>query len=138
MTPPITLPTLECQEVVQLLNRKHANNLKGRRFEGSVEGDTLAVLVRITLRNASGSYYYPVEGRLDYSNQDMSAHDAALFLLDYLPLYFDEFFADDEGVFLPIDWANHECDEVKFQLKGQILNLEAERLADELLNKGNS
>jgi hypothetical protein len=62
----------------------------------------------------------------------MSSRDAALFLVDYIDAYYEEYLRDGE-TFLPIDWAEYESEGVVFQLKGQVLNLEAEKLADEIL-----
>ena len=64
----------------------------------------------------------------------MKRKDAVLFLLDYIDCYFEEFFKEDENVFLPIDWSEYSFDEVPFQLKGQILNLHVEDLADRILS----
>ena len=126
----------ECDEVASLMDRKYASYMKQRYFEAAVRRDSQGVYAKVTLRNKNGSYFYPVEGRIAHEEHEMSDRDAAFFLLDYIDQYFDEYFKEDGGVYLPIDWADYEWDGVALQLKGQILNLEVERMADELLERG--
>lgn len=123
----------ECGEISRVMEKKYAGFLKQRFFETGLKKDGRGVYATVTLRNKSGSYYYPVEGRLAHLDHDMNEREAALFLLDYIDAYFGEYFREDGDVYLPIDWADYEWDGVPLQLKGQILNLEVERMADELL-----
>ena len=122
----------DCQEMLRLMERKHAATKGDHYFEASVTADDDQVVTKVILRNLSGSYYYPVEGRLAHQEQELSQRDAFLLLFDYIDLYFEEYLKTRE-VYLPIDWADYECEGAQLQLRGQILNLEAERLADEYL-----
>lgn len=124
----------ECRDISSLMERKYATFMKQRSFETMVRKDGNGVYAKITLRNPSGSFYYPVEARIAHIDHDMSNHDAGLFLLDYIDAYFAEYFRENGEVYLPIDWADYESDGIPMQLKGQILNLEVERMADELLS----
>jgi hypothetical protein len=126
----------ECDDVAQMMGRKYTRFMNERYFEATMRRDGRGVYAKVTLRNQSGSYYYPVEGRLAHAEHEMSDRDAAFFLLDYIDSYFDEYFRGDGGVYLPIDWADYEWEGVPLQLKGQILNLEIERMADDLLERG--
>lgn len=125
--------TTECTEIATLMGRKYSTFLKQRFFEVVTTKDSHGVYAKITLQNQSGSFYYPVEGRMAHLDHDMSARDASLFLFDYIDAYFAEYFREDGDMYLPIDWADYDSEGVPFQLKGQILNLEVERMADELL-----
>jgi hypothetical protein len=131
-TKPEFISVKECSALSNLMEKKYASFLSQRSFETEVTKDARGVYAKVTLKNATGSYFYPVEGRIAHLDHDMSARDAGLFLLDYIDAYFEEYFREGD-VYLPIDWSNYEHDGVPLQLKGQILNLEAERLADELL-----
>lgn len=122
-------------ELASVMNRKYAGHLNQRRFEATAKKDGTGVYAKVTLKNASGSYFYPVEGRLAHLDHDMNAKDAALFLLNYIDAYFAEYFKEGGEVYLPIDWADYDYDGVPIQLKGQILNLEVERMADALLEQ---
>jgi hypothetical protein len=126
----------ECAELVRLMARKYAASLDHRYFEAELNKDSRGVYAKVTLRNQTGSFFYPVEGRLAHLDHDMSEREAALFLLNYIDAYFDEYFREGGEVYLPIDWADYEDDGIPLQLKGQIFNLEVERMADELLERG--
>lgn len=123
----------ECAEIARNLNNKYGSFAGSRYFELSFDADKEAVFVKVILRDEPGGFFYPVEGRLAYSDFDLKKRDAAMLMIDYIDMYFDEYFREEGGCYLPIDWANYEYDEVSFQLKGQVLNLQAENMADELL-----
>ena len=130
---PNFLTVEDCAEISHLMDRKFAGLLKQRYFEVDVKKDGQGVYAKVALRNQSGSFYYPVEARVAHRNHDFDERAAALFLIDYITEYFAEYFREDGDVFLPIDWNDYEWGGVSFQLKGQLLNLEVERLADALL-----
>lgn len=124
--------TEESFELALMLRRKYAHAIDRRYFEVDLKKDGSGTYAKVILRDESGAFFYPVEGRIAHGDHTMSAREAAIFLVDYIDAYFEEYLRDGD-VFLPIDWSDYEVDGVVFQLKGQILNLEAERLADELL-----
>lgn len=133
---PEFLSTDDLSELSSVMERKYAAHLSQRRFEVIANKDATGVYAKVTLKNKSGSYFYPVEGRLAHLDHDMTAKEAVLFLLEYIDAYFAEYFREGGEVYLPIDWADYEYDGVPMQLKGQILNLEVEKMADEWLAKG--
>ena len=130
---PNFLTVEDCAEISQLMDRKFAGLLKQRYFEAAIHKDSQGVYAKVALRNQTGSFYYPVEARVAHMDHDFDERAAALFLIDYITEYFAEYFREDGDVFLPIDWIDYEWGGVSFQLKGQLLNLEVERLADALL-----
>lgn len=123
----------DLSQVASVMDRKYATERKQRRFEVTASKDATGVHAQVTLRNATGSFFYPVEGRLAHLDHDMTAKEATLFLLEYIDAYFAEFFREGGEIYLPIDWADYDFDGVPMQLKGQVLNLEIEKMADELL-----
>ncbi len=125
----------EVSEIARLMDRKYASHMNQRHFHAEVSKDATGVYAKVTLRNKSGSFFYPVEGRLAHLDHDMNAKQAALFLLDYIDAYFAEYFKEGGEVYLPIDWTEYDYDGVPMQIKGQILNLELEKMADEWLEQ---
>ncbi len=123
----------ECKDLASLLNRKYAGFLAERYFEVVVDRNPIGVHAKVTLRNSSGSYFYPVEGRIADVDHDMTAREGGQLLLDYMGSYFDEYFREGGDVYLPIDWTEYEMDGVPLQMKGQIHNLAIEKMADEFL-----
>ena len=125
----------ECDELIKLMYSKYSMLLNGRIIEitNEIHGD--GVGVKVILRNPDNTFYYPIEGRILHKEQEMNMRDAALFLVDYITLYLDEYLGEDENLFIPIDWTPYQWDAVDFQLKGQVLNLMIESLADEFIKK---
>ena len=123
----------EWTALAKLMDRKYAALIGDRffRFEADTRHD--GVYVKIVLRDDTGSFYYPVEGRVAFEDHNLTPREAAIFLFDYVDYYFQEYLGDGGGIFLPIDWTNFEFEGVEFQLKGQILNLELEEVANRLL-----
>lgn len=126
----------ECRKLAQAMASKNQVYLDGRTFKIKCDQQESMVTVTLTLSNESQSFVYPVEARIDSAKEGLSVRDASLFLIDYIDAYFEDFFADGEELYLPIDWADMTYDANNFQIKGQILNVKAEDLADELLKSG--
>lgn len=126
----------ECAALAAAMGRKYSSFLKERYFEMKVRSDRQGTYATVLLRNQSGSFYYPVEGRVADMDHDMNEREAAMFLIDYIDAYFEEFFRENGEVYLPIDWATFDWEGVPLQLKGQILNLEVEEMADRWLESG--
>lgn len=133
MTKPAFVSEKECKDIALLMQRKYAGFIAERYFDVAVTKDVVGVHAKVTLRNESGSFFYPVEGRISHQDTDLAPRESALFLLDYMDGYFDEYFREGGDCYLPIDWAEYESDGVPLQLKGQIYNLVVEKMADEFL-----
>jgi hypothetical protein len=97
------LSETECNEIASLMQRKYVGFLAERFFEVAVSRDRLGVHAKVTLRNQSGSFFYPVEGRIADVDSDLTQRENVLFLLDYMDAYFDEYFREGGDVYLPID-----------------------------------
>ncbi len=128
MTP---LSDLECMQLAQIMNLKHAVARGPRVFSIAIEPEASHMVCKVTLANKEQSYYYPVQVRVESTKE--TARDNALLVLDYIDSYFEEFFNEDENVFLPIDWKEFVFEGTSFLMRGQILNLKAEKEVDALL-----
>ena len=130
MNQPLISPA-ECAELAQIMGIKYAAHLDGKEFVISVQQQQEWVYVTVTLKNMQESFYYPVEARI-HRDVPLEPREAALFLLDYLDLYFDDYLREKD-VYFPLDWAQYVYEGIDFHVRGQILNLEAQRQADALL-----
>ncbi|MFY7930282.1 MAG: hypothetical protein ACOVS5_15515 [Oligoflexus sp.] len=139
MTDPIQEPFLtqdECNELADAMSSKYRIALRDRRFQVQASIKGRGVFVTVLFANQDQSYYYPVEARVMYGKEEMKAREAALFLLDYIDTYFEEYLLEeDEQLYLPIDWADHQYEAIEFQVRGQILNRKLEAMADEWLSR---
>ncbi len=125
-----------CDELAAAMQTKYRMALGERRFVVEAEIKGRGVFVKVTLENPERSFHYPVEARVLYEKEEMKSAEAALFLINYIDTYFEEFLLEeDEELFLPIDWSDHQYEGVNFQMKGQIHNLKLEELADEWLSR---
>jgi len=123
----------ELDELASLMTQKHTASTEGRRFSIALDQQDTVTQVTVSLANDDETFVYPVEGRLHTEDEEMTSRQAALFLCDYIDLYFEDYFDGDENLFLPIDWSDYEYEAVRFQLRGQVVNRKAELLADSLL-----
>ncbi|HYX35551.1 MAG TPA: hypothetical protein VE954_20840 [Oligoflexus sp.] len=124
----------DCDALAKTMESKYAMALKGRGFQVEAEVKGRGVFVKVVLSNHDKSYYYPVEARVLYEKEELQKGEAALFLLDYIDTYFEEYLTQEhEDVYLPIDWADYQYEAVDFQMRGQILNLKLEEMAEQLL-----
>lgn len=123
----------EIDELASLMNKKYASFIDDRKFEIAVSEEGPGVKAKVVLKNEDNSFYYPIEARILHKEEELSASEALLFLIDYIDLYFEEYLTEDEDLFIPIDWAKYQYEAVDFELKGQLLNLKLESMGDELL-----
>lgn len=130
--------SLEKKNICDFLNHKFSFFLKSENFDfqAGYKGDQIQL--KLILANHDESFFYPIEAIFvqdDDSNQKLSPHNTALLILEYLELYFNDFFSENREVYLPIDWSMHQHNNVKFFLRGFIRNLKMEKIADEFLSK---
>ena len=128
------LTATEITQLSDLMNRKHAAFRDDRSFSIKIWEDCGAVYVTVLFTNQNETFYYPVEARIDCQEAEMEKREAALFLIDYADLYFEDFLEKDCDIYLPIEWSGFEYDAVKFQLRGQIRNRAVDKMAEDLLN----
>lgn len=120
--------------LIQILNRKYAVYLKGRFFRLSVSADNFAAYVTVTLLSQDESFYYPVEARVAHKDQGIEPKEAVFAVLDYIDIYFDEYFREAENTFLPVDWTTYTFEDMELDLKAQVKNKKAEDLASQILS----
>ncbi len=125
----------ECLELAEAMNKKYRMALQGRKFHIVAVNDDSKVQVKVLLKSEDDAFYYPIEARVRYKSEELESYDAALFLIDYIDTYLEEFLLEeDEDLFLTIDWSDHEYEGINFQLKGQIANKKLEDMADALID----
>lgn len=125
----------EAMELAKLMLKKHELFLDQRSFDIFAHQEDDFAIVKVVLSNADNSFYYPVEARVDYHKEGLGLKEAFEFLIDYIDLYFEDYLSDAEELFLPIDWAEFEYDAIKFQMRGQVRNLDLEQMADRILEE---
>jgi hypothetical protein len=123
------------QTIASLLERKYGAWLGRRYFEIDSRIEGPVVNVTILLRDADKSFYYPIEGRINFGDQDLAVESAKDFLLDFMDAYVEEFLSGGEETYLTLDWSTYDCDGIELQMRGQILNLRLESMADELMSR---
>jgi hypothetical protein len=123
------------QTIASLLERKYGAWLGRRYFEIDSRIEGPVINVTILLRDADKSFYYPIEGRINFGDQDLTVENAKDFLLDFMDAYVEEFLSGGEETYLTLDWSTYDCDGIELQMRGQILNLRLEAMADELMSR---
>lgn len=126
----------EILDLTRILNLKYASYLKDRLFQVDYCAGKSELLASLTLHNTDKSFFYQVEAKASLKDAaEFSSRDAILAMVDYIDIYFDEFFKEEEDVYLPIDWTDMSFENLSFQMRGQVRNLRCEFLADELLKE---
>lgn len=133
MTAMNTLSKEQSKILAGILDRKYGSHLGNRYFDVESRNEGAVVLIKVTLRDAKGTFLYPVEARMNTEEQDLSVSEARDLMLDYIDAYFEEFLSSGEDTYLTIDWSDYECDGFDLQMRGQIFNEHLDKLADDLL-----
>ncbi len=126
----------EAQRIEKALYERHSQYLEeDERFEVKGFRSKTEVYTRVTLRNSDDSFYYPVECRIDLLSNSLPGPVAAQeLLLDFQDYYFGRYLREDRDLYLPIDWSEVKFDNYTIQVRGQIFNLQLERMADLILS----
>ena len=123
-------------EICELLDTKYKAFLKDESFVVQAEYTTSQVQVRLTLAKKDGSESYPLEGVLPSRIKKVDEAEAkVMLLLDWFTAYFDEYFSSARETFLPIEWQEYVMEDNTLFARGFVRNMEAERLAEELLKQ---
>lgn len=128
----------ESLDLTKILNLKYGSYLKERFFLINFHEEDSGIFASMTLRNQNRSFFYEVEARA--ASKDMAAlksREALFILLDYIDLYFAEYFKEEENSYISIDWSEQSFENLTFQMRGQVRDLNSELMADELLRKHN-
>ncbi len=120
-------------KIANLLDSKYTGYLGDRFFTVLFDHQKDVASVTVTLATADQSFYYPIDGRIELNEFNLSAEEGLIILSDYIDSYLETYFQSGGEVFLPIDWADYEHNNIKIYLRGQIFNKKLENLADQIL-----
>ena len=118
----------------KLFRQRFQAQLKDRNIKISLAVAPERVMATALLFNQDQSFYYPVEIMAVRGNVREPLEEQIALLLDFAESYFAEFFADDEQVLLPLDWAPFVINDSEVFARGQIRNLYLENLANEYID----
>ncbi len=127
------LSELDSSKLVKIMNSRYSSMRGERFFKLETQLGLGSVSVTVTLQNDRESFYYPVEARISLQENDLEAERAALDLIDAIDAYFEEYFKEGERVLLPIDWTEYRFEGSSLQMRGQIIDREKEKMADDWL-----
>lgn len=127
----------ELNKIMQSLTTRYKTFLNDETFELQAGASLNQLQMQLILKKRDGSVEYPIEGiflKDDFSVQKNN-NEIILLMIDYLDVYWSEYFSESRSVFLPIDWSDHSCEGLTFYLRGFIRNKSLEEQADEILKK---
>ena len=126
----------EIVNIKKLLSKKHLLYLENETFE--IDSGTLSdqIQICISLIKNDKSTYYPIECIfIKESNHSIKETEIAFTMLDYVDLYWENYFSEERNVFIPLDWSKHEFEGVSFYMRGFVRNLHLESQAEAYLLK---
>ena len=125
----------EISEIQAALLERHEAYLEdGEFFEIAGYRSKSEVHLTMTLRNEDETFVYPVDCRIDFSeNENLKTTEGLELVLDFLDYYYSRYLREDRELLLPIDWGSFTFEECQIWARGQILNRKLEQLADQFL-----
>ena len=125
----------EQKKIIHLLENKHSIYLNDETFELDAWHNKEQIQLKMSLKKKDESYIYPIEIICAHEEYTIKEKEIAQLIIDYIDLYWSEYFMEDRTLFLPIDWATYECEGIRFYLRGFIRNLSLEKEADSFLQQ---
>ncbi|BBH51674.1 hypothetical protein [Fluviispira sanaruensis] len=124
----------EYLNIKKLLNKKHAAYLENEEFEIEAGVCKEQIQLKVSLRKHDNSVLYPIECVYVRELDDKVDHnEIAINMIDYLDLYWADYFIEDRDIFVPLDWSKHEFEGITFYLRGFIRNINLEEQAESFL-----
>ncbi len=126
----------DSQKIIDLLKTKHAVYLVNEIFELETGYNKDLIQIKISLKKEDESVVYPIEIICVHDNEtQLKVQETTQIIVDYIDLYWSEFFQEERNLFVPLDWSSYHCEGVNFFLRGFIRNLTLEKHADLLLKE---
>lgn len=120
----------------RLLNKKHSAYLENEVFDVESGFSKEQIQIRVSLKKQDDSAFYPIECIFIKEIDDkIKDSEIAMSILDYLDIYWTDYFTEERNVFIPLDWSKHEFEGIVFYIRGFIRNLKLETEADAFLQK---
>ncbi|MGY3803167.1 hypothetical protein ACWNT8_03770 [Pigmentibacter ruber] len=133
-----TKPIWDLEEkfkIETLLNKKHSLYLENEIFTLEAEKSKEQIQIKFSLNKKDNSFHYPIECVYIKESINENEQEIALNIIDYLDIYWANYFNEERNVFIPIDWSKHEFEGKFFYLRGFVRNLSLENEADAFLKK---
>jgi hypothetical protein len=124
----------ESSRIKMSLNKKHAAFLEKEEFSLEAGSSEYQIKMRLSLDKIDKSVVYPIECVYAKTRTGQETSIASL-MLDYLDIYWTDYFAEDRSIFIPVDWSLHEFENVHFYLRGFVRYLKLENQADAFLQR---
>ena len=125
----------DLKSLIRIMHNKYGSFIGARSFDIKITScDASAFCVCVSLSNNDLSFYYPVHGKIMFDTDPDLRLEAAFLLIDFIDIYFGEYFNSDEQVLIPIDWTEHKFEGYTLFVKGQIFNKKIENMTDEFLS----
>ena len=126
----------ELFNIKKLLNKKHLVYLENEIFEIECGASQEQIQIRVSLIKNDNTTYYPIECVfMKETSEAFKESDIAVTMLDYLDIYWANYFSEERNVFIPLDWSKHEFEGIAFYIRGFVRNLQLEAHADDFLLK---
>lgn len=131
------LSSEEEDKIAQALEKRYKTFLNDEVFKLETGFSLHQVQMKLTLKKKDESIEYPLEGIFlkEENAVEKSNSEIILLMIDYLDVYWSEYFSEARSVFFPIDWSGHSCEGLTFYFRGFIRNKSLEAQADEILKK---
>lgn len=123
----------EISNLCSLMNKKHSIFLDDERFEILAGENKSQIQIQINLKKNDGTFEYPIECVFINEKKEENTQKIASLMLDYIDIYWTNYFQEDRDVFIPIDWNPHEYEGIPFHIRGSIRKKDLEIQADQFL-----
>ena len=126
----------EIVNIKKLLNKKHLVYLENEEFIIESGSTKEQIQIKVSLIKSDKSNCYPIECVfVKETDNEFKETEIAFKMLDYLDIYWANYFSEERNIFIPLDWSAHEFEGVQFYMRGFVRNLQLENDADEFLTK---
>lgn len=123
----------ELIDIKKLLNKRHSVYLENESFEIESGSSHNQVQISVSLKKNDNTACYPIECVFIKETGDVKESEIAMKMIDYLDIYWTNYFSEERNVFIPLDWSKHDFEGIMFYIRGFIRKPQLETYANNLL-----
>jgi hypothetical protein len=121
--------------IADALSQRHAEGLAGDALEVLAPTHQKRLCLRLVINGQNGRKRWIFEGGISQPKKAKDRPASEALVMDFMDAYLGDWLADERSLRPTVDFSAHQFSGREFFLRGRRRDLQAERLAADLLNE---
>lgn len=126
----------ELEAVEEILYSQFGHKMSGQRFVLAGVAEPGFVRLDLAIERLDGTFRYQMNFYVSLGRNGLSIQDGRDLALDFLGWYLEQYFQQDRGLLLPLDYHPYRFGKYTVFARGDVSNPYLDALADEIIAEG--